>query len=118
MKWPINPKETIVLARFYGGKAPRNLCQMGHPGVILATCWGSWGQLGAKMGQLGAKKAKDPPKKATKINFEQILDNFLDKFWDSSCPFCLVSCFRRVPDLMLLALSHKYPNNNTHTSDN
>mgnify|MGYP003335794944 CR=1 FL=1 len=29
-----------------------------------------------------------------------------------------MSRFRRVPDIMLLALSHKCPNNNTHTSDN
>ena len=38
------------------------------------------GQLGVQMGQLGAEKAQDPPKRATETNFEQILDNFLDKF--------------------------------------
>ena len=200
-----------MFLRFYGGRAPRNRCQIGHPGVILASCWGSWGQLGAKMGQHGVKmdqrgskmdqhgakmdqhgakigqhgakmdqhgakmgqngpkmgqydsnmrqqgshfggswgvlgprwanlapgwanlapkRLKTPPEGPPRpiLNkfgqlFWTIFDSFLENFGVRSVPFslcsvCLVSRFRRVPDLMLLALSHKYPNNNTHTSDN
>ena len=34
-------------------RALRNRCHIGHPGVILASCGGSWGQLGPTWANMG-----------------------------------------------------------------
>ena len=111
----------------HGAKMSQHGSNMGQHGFRFGSLGAQMGQLGAQMGQLGAKKAKYPIQKRCEdqfgTSFGQMLihpsTNFgVRRVLLSSCPVFLVPRFRRVPDLMLLALSHKYPNNNTHTTDN
>ena len=61
-KFHENLNKTSVFAKFCKGRAPRNRCQIGHPGIILAPCWGLKANSAPRRANLASRWANIGPR--------------------------------------------------------